>query len=108
LSKSKRKERKKLMKLKPLGNRVILQAVSKEEKTKSGIIIPDTVDKEKPEQGKVIAAGPGKVGKDGKKIPMDIKVGDTVLFSKYSPTEIKIEDKEYLVVSDEDILAVIE
>lgn len=96
------------MKLKPLGNRVVLESVSKEERTKSGIIIPDTVDKEKPEQGKVIAVGPGKTGKDGKRIPMDIKVGDKVLFSKYSPTEVKVEDKEYLVVSDDDILAVIE
>ena len=96
------------MKLKPLGNRVILEPVSKEEKTKSGIIIPETVDKEKPEQGKVLAVGPGKMSEDGKRIPMDIKAGDKVLFSKYSPTEVKIESKEYLVVSDDDILAVIE
>ncbi len=96
------------MKLKPLGNRVILEPVSKEEKTKSGIIIPETVDKEKPEQGKILAVGPGKMSKDGKRIPMDIKAGDKVLFSKYSPTEVKIEDKEYLVVSDDDILAIIE
>lgn len=96
------------MKLKPLGNRVILEPISKEEKTKSGIIIPETVDKEKPEQGKVLAVGPGKMSKDGKRIPMDIKAGDKVLFSKYSPTEVKIEDKEYLVVSDDDILAIIE
>lgn len=96
------------MNLKPLGNRVILEPVSKEEKTKSGIIIPETVDKEKPEQGKVLAVGPGKMSKDGKRIPMDIKAGDKVLFSKYSPTEVKIEDKEYLVVSDDDILAIIE
>ena len=96
------------MKLKPLGNRIILEAVSKEEKTKSGIIIPETVDKEKPEQGKVLAVGPGKMMKDGKRIPMDVKVGDVVLFSKYSPNEIKIDDKEYLVVSDDDILAIVE
>lgn len=96
------------MKLKPLGNKVILEAVSKEEKTKSGIIIPDTVDKDKPEQGKVLAVGPGKTDDNGKRIPVDVKVGDTVLFSKYSPTEIKIEGKEYLVVSDEDIMAVVE
>lgn len=96
------------MKLKPLGNKVILEAASKEEVTKSGIIIPDTVDKEKPEQATVLAVGDGKVGKDGNRIPVDVKVGDTVLFSKYSPTEIKLEDKEYLVVSDEDIMAVIE
>jgi len=96
------------MKLKPLGNKIILEAVSKEEKTKSGIIIPDTVDKDKPEQGKVLAVGPGKIDDAGKRIPIDVKVGDTVLFSKYSPTEIKIEGKEYLVVSDEDIMAIVE
>jgi len=96
------------MKLKPLGNKIILEAVSKEEKTKSGIIIPDTVDKDKPEQGKVLAVGPGKMDENGKRVPMDVKVGDTVLFSKYSPTEIKIEGKEYLVVSDEDIMAIVE
>ncbi|MFA6096100.1 MAG: co-chaperone GroES [Candidatus Paceibacterota bacterium] len=96
------------MKLKPLGNKIILEAVSKEEKTKSGIIIPDTVDKDKPEQGKVLAVGPGKIDDAGKRIPMDVKVGDTVLFSKYSPTEIKIDGKEYLVVSDEDIMAIVE
>lgn len=96
------------MKLRPLGNKVILEAISKEETTKSGIIIPDTVDKEKPEQAKVLAVGPGKVAKDGSKIPVDVKVGDTVLFSKYSPTEIKLDEKEYLVVSDEDIMAVVE
>lgn len=95
------------MKLKPLGNKIILEAVSKEEKTKSGIIIPDTVDKDKPEQGKVLAVGPGKLDDAGKRIPVDIKVGDTVLFSKYSPTEIKIDGKEYLVVSDEDVMAIV-
>ena len=96
------------MKLKPLGNKVILEAASKEEVTKSGIIIPDIVDKEKPEQATVLAVGDGKVGKDGNRIPIDVKVGDVVLFSKYSPTEIKIDGIEYLVVSDEDIMAVVE
>ncbi|MCK5476004.1 MAG: co-chaperone GroES [Candidatus Pacebacteria bacterium] len=96
------------MKLKPLGNKVILEAASKEEVTKSGIIIPDTVDKEKPEQATVLAVGDGKVGKDGNRIPIDVKVGDVVLFSKYSPTEIKLEGKEYLVVSDDDIMAIVE
>lgn len=96
------------MKLKPLANRVILKPVSQEEKTKSGIIIPSTVDKEKPEQGEVLAVGPGKMSRDGKRIPLDVKAGDKVLFSKYSPTEVKIDEKEYLVVSDEDILAIIE
>lgn len=96
------------MKLKPMGNKIILEAVSKEEKTKSGIIIPDTIDKEKPEQAKVLAVGPGKMLDNGKRSEMDVKAGDTVLFSKYSPTEIKLDGKEYLVVSDEDILAIIE
>ncbi len=97
-----------MMKLKPLGNKVILEAVSKEEKTKSGIIIPDTVDKEKPEQAKVLAVGPGKINKDGSRAKIDVKAGDIVLFSKYSPTEIKLDGKEYLVVSDEDIMAIVE
>lgn len=97
-----------MMKLKPLGNKVILEAISKEEKTKSGIIIPDTVDKEKPEQAKVLAVGPGRINKDGSRAKIDVKVGDTVLFSKYSPTEIKLDGKEYLVVSDEDIMAIVE
>lgn len=96
------------MKLRPLGNKVILEAASKEEVTKSGIIIPDTVDKEKPEQATVLAVGPGRIGKDGSRIPVDVKVGDVVLFSKYSPTEIKLDGSEYLVVSDEDIMAVVE
>ncbi len=96
------------MKLKPLGNKIILEAASKEEVTKSGIIIPDTVDKEKPEQATVLAVGPGRVNKDGSRTPVDVKVGDVVLFSKYSPTEIKLESKEYLVVSDDDIMAIVE
>jgi len=96
------------MKLRPLGNKIILEAASKEEVTKSGIIIPDTVDKEKPEQAKVLAVGPGKINKDGSRSKVDVKVGDVVLFSKYSPTEIKLDDKEYLVVSEEDIMAVVE
>jgi chaperonin GroES len=95
------------MELKPLSNKIILEPVSAEEKTKSGIIIPDTVSQEKPEQGKVLAVGPGKLSKSGQRIPMDVKVGDTVIFSKYSPSEIKIDGKEYLVVSDEDVLAIV-
>jgi chaperonin GroES len=95
------------MKLKPLSNKIILEAVSSEEKTKSGIIIPDTVNQEKPEQGKVLAVGPGKLLKNGQRSQMDIKVGDMVIFSKYSPSEIKIDGKEYLVVSDEDVLAIV-
>ncbi len=96
------------MKLKPLGNKIILEPISQEEKTKSGIIIPDTADREKPEQGKVIAVGPGKILENGKRSEIDVKVGDVVLFSKYSPTEVKIDDKEYLVISDDDIMAIVE
>jgi chaperonin GroES len=95
------------MELKPLSNKVILEPVTAEEKTKSGIFIPDTASQEKPEQGKVLAVGPGKLKKDGTRMPMDVKVGDTVIFSKYSPSEIKLDNKEYLVVSDEDILAIV-
>lgn len=96
------------MKLKPLSNKIILESVSAEETTKTGLIIPDTVNKEKPEQGKVIAVGPGKMTKDGKRSQMDVKEGDIVIFSKYAPHEIKLDNKEYLVVGEDDILAVVE
>jgi chaperonin GroES len=95
------------MNLKPLNNKIILEAVSAEEKTKSGIIIPDTANKEKPEQGKVLAVGSGKLLENGERAKMDVKVGDTVIFSKYSPNEIKVDGKEYLVISDEDVLAIV-
>ncbi|MFA7170120.1 MAG: co-chaperone GroES [Candidatus Paceibacterota bacterium] len=95
------------MNLKPLSNKIILEPVSVEEKTKSGLFIPDTINQEKPEQGKVLATGPGKLLKNGERSKMDVKVGDTVIFSKYSPSEIKIEEKEYLVISEEDVLAIV-
>lgn len=95
------------MNLKPLNNKIILEAVSAEEKTKSGIIIPDTANKEKPEQGKVLAVGSGKLLENGERAKMDVKVGDVVIFSKYSPNEIKLDGKEYLVISDEDVLAIV-
>ena len=95
------------MQLKPLSNKIILEAVSAEEKTKSGLFIPDTASQEKPEQGKVLAVGPGKVLKNGERSKMDVKVGDMVIFSKYSPSEIKLDGKEYLVVGEEDILAIV-
>lgn len=95
------------MKLKPLSNKLVLEPLGAEEKTKSGIIIPETAKEEKPEQGKVLAAGPGKLQEDGKVSKMTVKVGDTVLFSKYSPSEIKIDGKEYLVVSEDDVLAIV-
>lgn len=92
--------------IKPLGDRVVVEPISEEEVTKSGIVIPDTAEKEKPEQGKVIAVGPGKI-EGGKRIPLEVKAGDIVLFAKYGPSEVKIEDKEYLVIKEEDILAVL-
>ena len=95
------------MKIRPLQDRVIVRRLEEEEKTKGGIIIPDTA-KEKPQEGKVIAVGKGKVTEDGKVIPLDVKVGDKILFGKYSGTEIKIEGEEHLIMREEDILGVIE
>ncbi|MFN3966612.1 MAG: co-chaperone GroES [Endomicrobiia bacterium] len=95
------------MKIKPLGDRVIVEPLEQKEVKKGGIIIPDTA-KEKPQEGKVIAVGPGKLDEKGNKIPMDVKVGDKVLYGKYSGTEIKIDDKEYLIMHQEDILGIIE
>lgn len=95
------------MKLKPLSDRVVVEPISEEEKTKSGIVLPETIDKEKPEQGKVIATGPGRILADGKRAPMTVKVGDKVVFKKYGPDEVKVGDKKYLIVSEEDILAII-
>lgn len=96
------------MKIKPLGDRVIIEPASKEEKTKSGIVLPETIDKERPEEGKIIATGPGKKNEDGKIISMSVKKGDTVLFTKYGPNEIKVGGKELLVAREEDILAILE
>jgi chaperonin GroES len=95
------------MKIRPLHDRVIVQRIEEEEKTKGGIIIPDTA-KEKPQEGKVIAVGPGKILENGTKVTLDVKVGDKILFGKYSGTEIKIEGEEYLMMREEDILGVIE
>jgi chaperonin GroES len=95
------------MKIRPLQDRLILKRVEEEEKTKGGIIIPDSA-KEKPQEGKITAVGPGKVTDDGKKIPMDVKKGDRVLFSKYAGTEIKIDGEEHLIMREDDILGVIE
>ncbi len=95
----------------PLGDRVLLKPLTAEERGKklpSGIIIPDTVDKEKPEQGKIIAVGPGKWNEDGDtRVPLSVKVGDTVVFSKYGYDEVKIEGEEYYILSESNILAVI-
>lgn len=91
------------MNIKPLGDRVLIEPISVEDKTESGIILPDTADKEKPEEGRVIAVGPGRPKK-----PMGVKKGDKVLFTKYGPNEIKIDNKEYLIAKEEDILAILE
>ncbi len=95
------------MKIRPLQDRVIVQRVAEEETTKGGIIIPDTA-KEKPQEGKVIAAGKGKVGDDGKVIPLDVKAGDKVLFGKYAGSEVKIDGEDYIIMREDDILGVIE
>ena len=96
------------MKIRPLQDRVLVKRLDEsEEKTKGGIIIPDTA-KEKPQQGKVVAAGKGKVNDDGKVMPLDVKVGDTVLFCKYSGSEIKIDGVEHLIMREDDILGVVE
>lgn len=96
------------MNIKPLSDYILIKPIKEEEKTKSGILLPETADKERPEQGEVIAVGPGKRNPDGKIITMDIKVGQKVLFTKYGPNEIKVNDEEYLIAKQEDILAVIE
>lgn len=94
--------------LRPLGDRVIVKPLSpKDEATRSGIILPDTVDKEKPEQGEVVAIGPGRLLDNGARAVMSVKAGDKVLFKKYSPDEIKVDGEEYLVLSESDILAIL-
>ncbi len=95
------------MKIRPLQDRVIVKRLEEEEKTKGGIIIPDTA-KEKPQEGKVIAVGKGKMTEDGKVVPLDVKAGDKILFGKYAGTEIKIEGEEHLIMREEDILGIIE
>jgi chaperonin GroES len=95
------------MKIRPLGDRVLVKRVAEEDKTKGGIIIPDTA-KEKHQEGKVIAVGKGKVGENGKTTPLDVKAGDRILFGKYSGTEIKLNGEEHLILREEDILGIIE
>ncbi len=94
-------------KLKPLGDRVVIQPSPREEVTKSGILLPDTA-KEKPQEGTIIAAGPGKILEDGKREAMDVKEGDRVLYSKYAGTEFKVDGEDLLIVSQKDILAIVE
>ncbi len=96
------------MKLKPLHDNVVIKTLSHEEVTKSGIVLPDTVDKEKPEKGEVVAIGPGKKLDSGQIAEMSVKVGDKVVFKKYSPDEVKIDEEEYLVLNESDIIAILE
>ena len=95
------------MKIRPLHDRLLVERLEEKEVRKGGIIIPDTA-KEKPQEGKVIAVGNGKVTEDGKKIPLDVKAGDKILFGKYSGSEVKLDDKEYLILREEDVLAILE
>jgi chaperonin GroES len=99
---------KKKMKIVPLADYVLIEPIKEEEKTKAGILLPESAEKERPEKGKVIAVGPGRRDEKGNLIPISVKVGQTVLFKKYGPDEIKVDDKEYLICKEEDILAVIE
>jgi len=94
-------------KLKPLGSRVVIKALDREEITKSGIVLPDTA-KEKPQEGKVLAVGPGDRDEDGKRIPVELKEGDRVLFQKYAGTEFKMDGEELLILAEKDILAIVE
>ncbi|OGS68982.1 MAG: co-chaperone GroES [Elusimicrobia bacterium RIFOXYB2_FULL_62_6] len=94
------------MKIQPLGDRVLVKALEAKETVKGGIIIPDTA-KEKPQEGLIIAVGKGKTAEDGKLVPMEVKAGDKILYGKYSGTEIKINDEEYLIMREEDILGLL-
>lgn len=94
------------MKVKPLGDRVLIQALDAEEVSASGIIIPDTA-KERPSEGKVVACGPGRVADDGKRVDLEVSKGDTVLYGKYSGTEVKLDGKDYLILRESDILAIL-
>ena len=96
------------MQIKPLSDHILIEPIKEEEKSKGGIFLPDTASKEKSEQGKVIAVGPGKKTEDGKIMMMSVKPGDKVLFSKYGPNEIKVDGKEYLIATESEILAIIE
>ncbi|WP_227764761.1 co-chaperone GroES [Zhaonella formicivorans] len=95
------------MNIKPLGDRVVIKVLASEEKTKSGIVLPDTA-KEKPQQGEVVAVGSGKILENGQKVVPEVAVGDRVIYSKYAGTEVKLEGEEYLILSERDILAVVQ
>ena len=95
------------MQLKPISDYIVVEAQKQENKTKSGIVLPETVEKERPQQGKVIATGPGKMLENGERAKTQVKEGDKVLFSKYGPTDVKVDGKEYLMIKEDDILAII-
>ena len=95
------------VKIKPLGDRVLIEPITEAEKTKAGIYLPDTASKERPEQGKVVAVGEGRMLDSGTIVPVKVKIGQKVLFTKYGPNEIKVDGKEYLIAKEEDILAII-
>lgn len=95
------------MNLKPLGDRIVVKVLTREEKTKGGIVLPDTA-KEKPTEGEVMAIGTGKVLENGQKLPLEVKIGDRIIFSKYAGTEVKVNGEEYVIFSERDVLAIIE
>lgn len=95
------------MNIKPVGDRVVIKALEQEEKTKSGIVLPETA-KEKPQEGEVVAVGTGKLLDNGQKVPLEVNEGDRIIYSKYAGTEIKLDEEEYLILSERDILAIVE
>jgi len=96
------------MNIKPLSNHILLEPIEEDKTTKSGIVIPDTADKDRSSQGKVLAVGPGKLNDKGERVPVSVKVGDTVLFKKYGPDEFELDSKKYLIAEEDDIIAIIE
>jgi len=94
--------------IKPISDHILIEPIKEEEKTKTGILLPETAEKERPEQGRVIAVGPGKKNKKGEHVSLEVKPGQKVLFTKYGPTEIKVDGKEYIIAKEEDILAILE
>ena len=94
------------MEIRPLGERIVIKVLESEEKTKSGIVLPDTA-KEKPQMGKVLAVGPGKIMDNGQRVPLEVKEGETVLFAKYAGTEVKLDGEEYMLLKESDVLAIV-
>jgi chaperonin GroES len=94
--------------IRPLADRVVIKPAAKEEKSKSGLFLPDTANKEKPQEGTIVAVGEGKLDDNGKRVPVAVTVGDRVLFAKYAGTEIKLDDEDYLILAEKDVLAVVQ